>query len=91
MKKFLLLSLLVPTIAFSNPFKVMISGMDCGGCAEKITTLFLKNTDVDKAEVDFKAGLMNLSLKKGKTLSDDKIKEMIKSLGYTVTKIEVLK
>lgn len=89
MNKLFLAALLVSTAAFAKNYRVSISGMTCGSCAERITKEFKKDPNIEKVEVDHNKGLMTLVTKKD--AKEDQIKKSITDMGYEVTKIEIYK
>lgn len=89
MKKLILVTMLVSTTAFAKNYRISISGMSCGSCAQKITKEFKKDANVEKVDVDHEKGLMTLTTKKD--AKDGDIKKTINDMGYEVTKIEIYK
>ena len=49
---------------------------------------FSKTKVVEHINVDLDKGVIELELKEGETLSDEKIKELIKANGYALESIE---
>lgn len=90
MKKILIASLiLVSSVAFANPkqIHVAVKGMVCESCAKKISTKLQSQDGVQKVKVNLKKGIVDLTMKDGKDLSDDQIKTIVNDSDYSVATI----
>ncbi len=62
--------------------EVGVKGMVCAFCAQGIEKTFLKQAEVSKVEVSLENKYVKLKFKEGKTLSKEKIAEILKEAGY---------
>jgi copper chaperone CopZ len=67
---------------------INVKGLVCDFCARSIEKTFNKTKAVESIYVDLDNGLIQLQLKEGKTLSDEKIKKLIKDNGYALESIQ---
>ena len=94
MKK-LLLSTLVAVTLFSQAafatqtIKANVNGMVCAFCAQGIEKKMRALTQTKDVYVNLKQRIVAVELKDGQTLSQDKVKTIIKDAGYDVTSIEI--
>ncbi|KAG7374002.1 mercury ion binding protein [Nitzschia inconspicua] len=63
--------------------RLLVEGMHCGGCANKIRTAIEQINGVQNAIVDHKSGLVVVEGKHG-TLNEEAIKSAVSNLGYKV-------
>ncbi|MCY4444066.1 MAG: heavy metal-associated domain-containing protein [Proteobacteria bacterium] len=66
-----------------------VNGLVCDFCARSLEKVFLKKSEVSQIKVDLKAGVVDISMKEGKTLDDTTIKTLFADAGYdlkTLTK-----
>jgi len=73
--------------ALSETIKTTVKGMVCAFCATGIQKTFRKQPEVATVKVDLPTKLVTITTKPGKTLSDEKIKEVVTYSGYTMGKI----
>jgi periplasmic mercuric ion binding protein len=64
--------------------KVGVKGMVCAFCAQGIEKKFSAQPEVEKVEVSLANKILKLKLKDGKSLSKEKIAELLKDSGYEV-------
>ena len=74
--------------AMADTVKVKINGMVCSFCAQGLTKKFSAEEAVSKVDVSLEKKVMQLDLKPGKSISDEKITQLITDSGYKVEKIE---
>ena len=72
----------------SYDIKIHVKGMVCDFCARSVEKTFSSTKVVESVNVDLDLGVIELKLKEGKTLSDEKIKKLIKANGYALESIE---
>jgi copper chaperone CopZ len=94
MKKIILIILLFAyntlAIATTGEVKVSVKGMVCGFCAQGIQKKFSQEDAINSVKVSLSSHLVDLKLKDGKDIPDEKITAILKDAGYTVEKIERL-
>lgn len=66
---------------------VKVDGLVCDFCSRSLEKVFTKKEQVANIEVDLDASQVTLSIKKGMTLDDKVITQLITDSGYSVTKI----
>ncbi len=94
MKK-LLLSTFVLSVLFSNmalatqTIKANVNGMVCAFCAQGIEKKMRALSQTQDVYVNLKQRVVAVELKEGQTLSNDKVKAIIKEAGYDVTSIDI--
>lgn len=94
MKKLLLttlvLSTLISQVAFATQtIKANVNGMVCAFCAQGIEKKMRALPETQDVYVNLKQRTVAVELKDGQTLSNNKVKAIIKDAGYDVTTIEV--
>jgi mercuric ion binding protein len=94
MKKLLLsavvLSALLSNVTFAaQTIKANVNGMVCAFCAQGIEKKMRALTQTQDVYVNLKQRIVAVELKEGQTLSNDKVKAIIKDAGYDVTSIEM--
>ena len=62
--------------------------MVCDFCAQSVEKTFGSTKVVESINVDLDKGVIELKLKEGETLTDKKIKKLIKANGYALESIE---
>ena len=82
------LGLVSPAFADHKHATVHVKGMVCAFCAQGLTKKFSNQTGVSKIDVKLENKIVNLSLKHGEEISNDKIKELITDAGFNVEKID---
>jgi cation transport ATPase len=94
MKK-LLLTTVVLSALFSNialatqTIQANVNGMVCAFCAQGIEKKMRGLSQTQDVYVNLKQRVVAVELKDGQTISNDKVKAIIKDAGYEVTSIEV--
>ena len=73
--------------ALAETVRVTVNGMVCAFCATSIEKTFKKEPQVATVEIDLKKKLVTIMTKRGTTISDAKIHEVINYAGYTHTSI----
>ena len=66
---------------------ISVNGLVCDFCARSIEKLFSKKESVKSINVNLEEMLITISLKKGKSLSDDIITKVITDSGYDIREI----
>jgi copper chaperone CopZ len=72
----------------SYDIKIHVKGMVCDFCARSVEKTFSSTKVVESVNVDLDLGVIELKLKEGETLSDEKIKKLIKANGYALESIK---
>ena len=85
---FFLSSLNVLSAADIYDITIHVKGLVCDFCARSVEKTFSKTKVVKHINIDLDKGVIELELKEGETLSDEKIKELIKANGYALESIE---
>lgn len=67
---------------------VKVNGMVCSFCASSIEKKFKEMDEVKDINVDLESKKVTISYKDGKSLPDEKVKEIITESGYAVSSIE---
>lgn len=89
MKKILVSILLMSSMnLLAEEIRVQVSGMVCSLCAQGIEKKFSKEEVVKDLKVNMDDKLVTLQTHEGKSISDDKITQIITEAGYNVGKIE---
>jgi len=65
-----------------------VHGMVCAFCSNSLEKKFKKKKAVKNINVDLERKTVSIEFKKGKTISDKKLKKMITSSGFKVVSIE---
>ena len=94
MKKLLLAAVVLSTLLSQGAFatqtiKANVNGMVCAFCAQGIEKKMRALTQTQDVYVNLKQRIVAVELKEGQSLSDDKVKAIIKDAGYDVTSIEM--
>lgn len=66
----------------AEEIKVGVKGMVCAFCAQGIEKKFMSQPEVSKIEVSLENKYVKLKFKEGKSLTKDKITELLKDAGY---------
>jgi copper chaperone CopZ len=82
------LGFITPVFAMTGEIKVTVKGMVCGFCAQGIQKKFSAEDAINTVKVNLGAHLVDLKLKDGKDMPDEKISAILKDAGYTVEKID---
>ncbi|AGH95941.1 heavy-metal-associated domain-containing protein [Pseudobdellovibrio exovorus] len=91
MKKIITIALLFSSVAFAQanaPIDsariktVGVNGMVCAFCAQGIEKKFKSQSEVEDIEVSLEKKFVKIKFKEGKSLSEDKITELLKDSGY---------
>ena len=64
--------------------EVKIKGMVCSFCAQGLQKGIGKLEEVENVEINLKKRYAKITIKEGKTLPMDEVKEIIKDAGYLV-------
>lgn len=67
---------------------VSVNGMVCSFCANSIEKKLKKQKSIKSFKVDFDSKSVEVLLKPGQSLSDKKLKKLIKSAGFSVVSIK---
>ena len=62
--------------------EVKIKGMVCSFCTQGLQKGISKLEEVENVEINLKKGYAKITVKKGKTLPMNEVKEIIKDAGY---------
>jgi copper chaperone CopZ len=73
--------------AWAETITTTVHGMVCAFCATGIEKTFRKQPEVATVKVDLPKKRVVITTKPGKTLSDDKIKEVVTYSGYKMGEI----
>ena len=65
-----------------------VKGMVCDFCARAVTKVFSKEDAVQAVDVDLDEGAIKVTLKPGKTLSDDQVSKLVKKSGYALVSVD---
>ena len=68
----------------SGKLLVKVKGMVCSFCAQGIEKNFMKRSEVKAVEVNLDNMEVTLQLKKGKTLSENTIREVVEGAGFNM-------
>lgn len=106
MKKILVILLLVITYSLGSTvfaetknIRIVVKGLACSMCSQKLETEFKKLPEVQTAVAKFavknpttnkEENVVNLTFVEGKTLTREQIETIIKDLTYTVVSVEGL-
>ena len=74
-------------IVSAETITTTVNGMVCAFCATGIEKTFRKQPEVATVHVDLPKKLVVVTTKPGKTLTDQKVKEIVTYSGYTMGKI----
>jgi len=90
MKRVVIIALLfiLPSTAFSEDVKISVKGMVCSFCAQGIRKTLGNEQAVEDVKVDLDKKLVTITVKDGKTLTDEEIQRLIQEAGYDVLSIE---
>jgi mercuric ion binding protein len=88
LKTVLVLLTALPTFAQAKPVTVQVKGMVCAFCAQGIEKKFKAMPEISSVKVSLETKLVDLEIKEGKDIPDDKITTVITEAGYDVVKIE---
>lgn len=67
---------------------IIVHGMVCAFCSNSLEKKLKKEEAIDKVRVDLTNKKISVFFKKGKSIEDKKLKEIITSSGFKVVKIE---
>ncbi|MFK7886602.1 MAG: heavy-metal-associated domain-containing protein [Gammaproteobacteria bacterium] len=65
-----------------------VNGLVCDFCAQALKKVFKKEEAVDSLNVDLDAGEVSIALKQGQSLSDERVKKLIRKSGYSLVSTE---
>ena len=83
-----ILTLLVATSAFAETIKVSVPEMECGGCSSAIKDRLKQEAEITEIKTDTDTRIVTITTKEAATLTDDKVKALIKDAGFEVKSIE---
>ncbi len=69
----------------NQEIKIGVKGMVCAFCVQGIEKQFMAHPEVSDVEVSLEKKFVKLKFKEGKTLSKDKMSEILKDAGYVAT------
>ena len=72
----------------SVDIEVIVKGMVCSFCVQGIEKKFGKEDAVEKVSVALEESKVSIWLKEDKSLSDERLTELIQESGYNVDKIK---
>lgn len=75
-------------VAAEKKIEVGVNGMVCSFCAQGITKKFSQEPAIDHVKVSLENKQVELELKDGKDISNEKITSLLQNAGYSVSKIE---
>ena len=93
MKKLIIASMLMfATMAFADGKKltVKIGGMTCPSCAASVEDQFEKLDAVDSVDISLTKGTAIVTLKEGKDLKEDDVKNAVKNAGFKAIEVSGL-
>ena len=93
MKKLIVASMLMfATMAFADGKKltVKIDGMTCPFCAASVESQFEKLDAVDSVDISLTKGTATVTLKEGKDLKEDDVKNAVKNAGFNAIEVSGL-
>ena len=67
---------------------ITVHGMVCAFCSNSLEKKLKKEEAIDQVKVELKNKKVSVRFKKGKSVKDKKLKEIITSSGFKVVKIE---
>ena len=67
---------------------ITVHGMVCAFCSNSLEKKFKKEEAIDQVKVDLTSKKVSVLFKKGKSIEDKKLKEIITSSGFKVVTIE---
>jgi copper chaperone CopZ len=73
--------------ALAETVRATVNGMVCAFCATAIEKTFRKQPEVDTVKIDLSKKLVTIKTKRGKTISDAQVFEVINYSGYTLKSI----
>lgn len=87
MRELFLVLFIFPIVVYGAETKrtVHIEGMTCPSCASSVEKQFKGLSQVAGVSINIRKGTAIVSVKDGKSLSDNEIKEAIDQAGYKVT------
>ena len=93
MKKLIIAFMLIfATTAFADGKKltVKIDGMTCPSCAASVESQFRKLDAVDSIDISLRKGIAIVTLKEGKDLKEDDVKNAVKNAGFKAIEVSGL-
>ena len=67
---------------------ITVHGMVCAFCSNSLEKKLKKEEAIDQVKIELKNKKVSVRFKKGKSVKDEKLKEIITSSGFKVVKIE---
>lgn len=65
-----------------------VNGLVCDFCAQALKKVFKKEDAVESLNVDLSAGEVLIALRPGQSLSDERVKKLIRKSGYSLVSTE---
>lgn len=62
--------------------KMKVGGLHCDACKESVEKAFREMPEVETADVDLKSGILSVKYKSGKTLTEQAMKDALKTAGF---------
>ncbi len=97
MKKLLLVlvTLIISSVSYAREASLSIKrspgqinvellGIVCDFCARALEKVFEKQSEVEKISVDLDSSMIFVYLKKGQSISDEKLNKLIEDAGYQI-------
>ena len=91
MKKLIVASMLMyATIVFANGkvMTVKIDGMTCPSCAASVENQLMKLDTVDSVDISLSKGIATVTLKEGKVLKENAVKNAVKDAGFKAIEVK---
>lgn len=67
---------------------ITVHGMVCASCSNKLKTKFKTEEAVDQIKVDRATKKVSILFKKGKTIKDEQLKDIVTASGFKFVKVE---
>ena len=66
----------------ADSMTMQVKGMHCGGCENTIEEALKSEESVESVKADHKSGSVKIEFKDGKSLSQESVGKIIRSVGY---------
>ena len=84
----LIIALGLSAAVSAETITVTVTGTPCALCEKGIEKTFRAQPDVKTVDVDLENKVITVTTKRGRTLDDSKIIQLLKNSGYSVTAIK---
>ena len=84
----IMLASFVTLFAQTKQTQVTVSGLACPVCSYGLEKKLKQIDGIENLKIDLKTGLVTFTMKEGKTVSDEVIRQKVKEAGYTVKEIK---